>query len=124
LDSATAGSARFPRAARLTRSRDYRAVFADARRHGDRHFTVLVGHGGADTARLGLAVSKRAAPRSVDRSRLKRLIRERFRHHLATLPAVDVVVMVRPVARQCDNPALIRSLDKLWQRISGPCESS
>lgn len=122
--AAKAGRERFPRTARLTRSRDFRAVFADARREGNRHFTILVGHGGSGSARLGLAVSKRAAPRSVDRNRLKRLIRERFRHHRGKLPAVDVVVMVRPVARQCDNPVLIRSLDKLWQRISGPCERS
>ncbi|AGY92832.1 hypothetical protein SPICUR_09565 [Spiribacter curvatus] len=124
MAGATAEAQGFPRTARLTQSRDFRAVFADARRHGDRHFTILVGHGCGETARLGLAVSKRAAPRSVDRSRLKRLIRERFRHHLTRLPVVDVVVMVRPIARQCDNPTLIRSLDKLWQRISGPCESS
>jgi ribonuclease P protein component len=122
--AAKTGDERFPRGARLTRSRDYRAVFADARREGSRHFTILVGHGGSGSARLGLAVSKRAVPRSVDRNRLKRLIRERFRLHRERLPAVDVVVMVRPAARQCDNPALIRSLDKLWQRISGPCECS
>ena len=124
LTEAAAHDREFPRTARLTQSRDFRAVFADARRHGDRHFTILVGHGNGVSARLGLAVAKRAAPRAVDRNRLKRLIRDRFRHHRAYLPAVDVVVMVRPVARQCENPVLIRSLDKLWQRISGSCESS
>ncbi|RZU99524.1 ribonuclease P protein component [Spiribacter vilamensis] len=124
MAEAAASCRRFPRAARLTQSREFRGVFADARRHGDRQFTILVGQGGAGRPRLGLAVSKRAAPRAVDRNRLKRLIRERFRHHIADLPIVDVVVMVRPVARQCDNSVLIRSLDKLWQRISDSCESS
>lgn len=119
-----ASAAGFPRSARLTRGADFRAVFAQATRHADRYFTILVGHGSGQTARLGLAVSRKAAPRAVDRNRLKRLIRERFRQNLAELPAVDAVVMVRPIACHTDNATLALALDRLWQRITRECEPS
>ncbi|MEX0431469.1 ribonuclease P protein component [Spiribacter insolitus] len=114
----------FPRAARLTRSAEFRAVFGDAQRHADRYFTILAGHGSVSHARLGLAVSRRAASRAVDRNRLKRLIRETFRQQLPGLPAVDVVVMVRPIACHTENAKLAAALDRLWQRISRSCEAS
>ena len=44
-------------------------------------------------ARLGMVIGKKAVAKSVDRSRLKRCIREAFRH--AVLPAVDIVVLAR-----------------------------
>jgi ribonuclease P protein component len=115
---------RFPLEARLSSSREFRAVFAQASRYADRYFTMLTGTGQADRPRLGLAVSRKAAPRAVDRNRIKRLIRERFRHWQADLPQVDVVVMVRPVARDTENAILSAALDRLWQRVSRSCEPS
>ena len=114
----------FPRSARLTESRDFHAVFAGARRFADRHFTLLAAPGSTDRARLGLAVSRKAAPRAIDRNRLKRLIRESFRHQQGSLPPLDVVVMVRPLARQTESATLSAALDRLWQRIIRECAPS
>jgi len=69
-------------------------------------------------SRLGLAVGKKRIRRAVARNRIKRLIRESFRHHAHLLPALDVVVLCR-----CDatpsNESLRRSLQSHWQRIAG-----
>ena len=114
----------FPRQSRLTCGAQYRGVFANAKRYADPYFTLLVGNTPVDQARLGLAVAKRAAPRAVDRNRLKRLIRETFRHQSATLPKSDVVVMVRPIACHTDSATLTASLNRQWQRISRQCAPS
>ena len=85
----------FPKTARLLKVADYTDVFRQpdinlsvgplrirARKNRMRH------------ARLGLVVTKRGTPRAHDRNRIKRLIREAFRHQAPQLPAVDVVVQV------------------------------
>lgn len=111
------GEQSFPRTARLTQSQDFKAVFAGANRLADRYFTVLYRPSATTNARLGLAISKRVAKKATDRNRLKRLIRESFRQVQLTLPAVDIVVMARPIACNTENATLLASLHSLWQRI-------
>lgn len=67
-------------------------------------------------ARLGLAVSKRAARRAVDRSRIKRVVRESFRT-AGDLPGCDVVVIARPAAAGATNAELFASLTRHFARI-------
>jgi ribonuclease P protein component len=67
-------------------------------------------------ARLGLAISRRAAPRAVDRNRIRRLARESFRQ--LELAAVDYVVMARNDAVQAENTTLRTSLDRHFTRLS------
>ncbi|WP_435104333.1 ribonuclease P protein component [Arhodomonas sp. AD133] len=121
------GAARFPRAARLTDSRAFGQVFRGAERLADKHFTVLFrrrsDHPEAD-ARLGMAVSRRVAPRAVDRNRIKRMVREAFRHRRHELPAVDVVVIARGAARGAAGPRLQKSMVRLLERMQRQCDGS
>ena len=75
-------------------------------------------------ARLGLSVGTRAVGNAVSRNRVKRLCRESFRQHQQQLPAVDLVVNARHGARNGDNAALRRSLERHWRAISNQCEQS
>ncbi len=68
-------------------------------------------------ARLGLAVSKRAAKRAVDRSRLKRLARESFRHR-AVRGGRDYVVIARPGAAAAANAEILASLARHFDRLA------
>lgn len=118
---------RFPRSARLTRPEEFRRVFEQPRRSGERAFTVLARvnpAGSAARARLGLAISRKCARRACDRNRLKRLVRESFRAWQARLSGLDIVVMCRPAAVQMANRDLYAELDRHWQRLKRQCATS
>lgn len=76
------------------------------------------GEGGA---RLGLAIARKAAPRAVDRNRIKRLIREHFRQHQAGLPAVDLVFYGTPGLAQLDNIQLRQRVEQIWLKVIERC---
>ncbi|MDQ1242877.1 MAG: ribonuclease protein component [Pseudomonadota bacterium] len=72
---------------------------------------------GLGRARLGLAVGVRAAGNAVNRNRVKRVVREAFRHIHQELPAVDLVVNARPAAGKASNADMTASVMALWNRI-------
>jgi len=77
-----------------------------------------------DHPRLGLAISRKAARSAVARNRVKRHIRETFRHTQDELGGLDIVVIARPgIARQ-SGPALNDALHKLWKRLITTCAGS
>ncbi len=86
-------------------------------RSADHFFTVLMRENERGCARLGLAVGKKQVPGAVARNRIKRLVRESFRHHSTALEGFDVVVLCRSSCR-ASNEELRRSLAKHWQRLA------
>ena len=114
----------FTRAQRLLATAEFTRVFKHGRRLGDSCFAVIAAPGAGPAARLGLAVSKKVSKSAVQRNRIKRLVRESFRKHGASIPAMDIVVMARPGAAQCDNPRLAGSIDALLERTAKLCEAS
>ncbi len=118
-DSASAG---FPRSHRLLTPADYSRVFRRNRRSADRLFTVLAAPNRVGHPRLGLAIAKKAAPLAVQRNRIKRLARERFRQAQADLPNVDLVVMARPGIARNSNETIASSLAKHFAEIKRRCE--
>ncbi|ABI58223.1 ribonuclease P protein component [Alkalilimnicola ehrlichii MLHE-1] len=112
------GPCAFPRRRRLTRPQDYRRVFSGAQKAADRYFTVLARGNDQVGPRLGLAISRRVAPRAVDRNRLKRIAREVFRQRQAALGQRDYVVLARPAARTASKARLHRSLGRLYDRLN------
>ncbi len=107
---------RFRRRSRLLDSSAYSRVFKKAERSRDKMFTILYKENGESEARLGLAISKKHCRSAVGRNRLKRVIRESFRHSHAVLRGLDVVVVNQPAAMRASNKVLFDSLHKHWQR--------
>ena len=69
-------------------------------------------------ARLGLIVSRKAAPRAVDRNRCKRLAREAFRAVRTRLPAVDIVFQQKNDLRKMDNAVIRAELNRLLRDVA------
>ena len=105
----------FPRDARLLTKADFDRVFQSGTRIGSRYFRATVAHT-PDSARLGLAVSRKVSTRAVQRNRIKRQIRECYRHLRAQMPGLSLVIMPKPEAAQTDNPLLLQDLQILFQR--------
>ena len=74
--------------------------------------------------RLGLAISRKVAPTAVARNRIKRVIRESYRHWQARLDAVDIVVLGRAGVAGHSKQALRLALDTLWMELNKKCAGS
>lgn len=99
---------------RLLDAEAFGRVFEKATRSRDNCFTVLCRSNDSTVARLGLAISKKQCKKASARNRLKRLIRESFRHHQQELAGLDIVVMNKAAAADEKNARLLGSLEKHW----------
>lgn len=115
------GAAAFPASARLDHSAQFSRVFREGRRSRDACFTLLARPNGLDHARLGMAISRKHSGNAVQRNRIRRIIRESFRHRPDLLAGLDIVVLGRPGIGRMDNARLFASLERHWQRLSKQC---
>ena len=92
-------------------------MFREGQRSADRYFTVLYCGNGSSEPRLGFAISRQRVRLAVGRNRLRRLVRESFRHIRPELPGVDIVVMARDAAGSADREQLAGSLARHWRRL-------
>ena len=68
-----------------------------------------------------MAISKKKLQSAVQRNRLKRIIRESFRHHKTSLAGKDVVVLANNNVHKAKDQALTRSLESIGKKIE-KCE--
>ena len=74
---------------------------------------------GGETSRLGIALTRRLVPRSIDRNCVKRMVREAFRRHPLKKAALDCVVSLRERFDAASLPALRTEIGSLFDRLSG-----
>jgi ribonuclease P protein component len=101
---------RLRRGDRIRERRDFLRVSRDGVRSNSPSFVLLAAPrrnaDQSDLPRLGITASRRVGP-AVVRSRVKRRIREWFRHHREDLPlSRDIVVIARPSAATAPWAAL------------------
>ena len=101
---------------RLLNADAFGRVFKKATRSRDKWFTVLARKNELDTARLGLAISKKHCRQATGRNRIKRIVRESFRQHQAEISGMDLVVINQPAATTATNRQLFDSMAAHWQQ--------
>jgi ribonuclease P protein component len=110
--------ARFNKSQRLPNAAAFSAVFkASELRAGSPELLLLARHNDLETARLGVIVSKKNCRLATGRNRLKRLIRESFRHQQDALHGLDIVVLVKRGLAERDNGQVNEQLDRAWNRL-------
>jgi ribonuclease P protein component len=120
---------------RLSRSAEFERVYRQGRSKANRYFVLYAfprddERGGVDTdgPRLGVSVSRRVGG-AVDRTKVKRLLREAFWAEADRLPAgADYVAVARPDSRELaerDGMSGVRSaLTELVDAMSGGGEAT
>ncbi len=96
---------------RIRQSKEFEAAF----RHKaitNKWFAIHLVDSKHNIARLGMVVSKRIIPLSVNRNIAKRLIRECFRLNAAKLPALDFIVRIK---RKLSNESVNEAKNALLQ---------
>jgi ribonuclease P protein component len=114
-------TSRFQRADRILCTRDFTRAIKTGKRGTSKSFVVVMAprieglseNSDEKRSRLGVTVSKRVG-NSVTRNRVKRRIREWFRHAREGLPdGSDIVVIARQTARDLSGSKVAAVLDRM-----------
>ncbi len=118
-------SARLPQRARICASNDFNRVLQHPELRIARAALIFFARANQlQYARLGVVVGKKKTALSVQRSRIKRLVRESFRSRAHTVPGVDLVVLVRGEIKARSNRKIFQDLDFLWRQLQQENESA
>jgi len=97
------------RASRLRARKLFIEVYERGQRVSGSYFVVFGLPGASSRSRLGITATKKFG-HAVARNRIKRIVREIFRHHRDDAPPVDVVVNVKSAAREQSFERLLSDL--------------
>jgi ribonuclease P protein component len=101
----------FPSNSRIQQSKIFEQAFRK-KALVNKWFSIHLVNSNFEFARLGMVVSKRTIPKSVNRNFAKRLIRDSFRHNSSKLPALDFIVRIR---RKLTDETVLEAKEALLQ---------
>lgn len=94
----------------------YRRVYEEGRSVANRYLVMYYLEDRLPV-RLGVVASKRVG-KAVSRNRVKRLIKESFRHHVDGLELTgEFVIVARPRAASCSYDEISRAVEELLKRM-------
>ena len=103
---------------RIRKRIDFQCVFRKKRRLYSPYYIIYYHTNTLKHSRMGVIVSKRSVSHAVQRSRVKRMVREVFRLQQAQLGAVDVVLVARKKASVAKKEELKQCLEQLFAKLS------
>ncbi len=109
----------YPRRLRLLTGRDFQSVFDDVQlKVPDQPLLILSRPNDLGHARIGFVISKKNVRQAVKRNRVRRIIRESFRHNQHNLPAVDIIILARKGLGEMENENVHKLMKKCWSRLN------
>lgn len=106
----------FTKQYRLLSRQEFLALATSRQKKSFPGFLIVWSNNNQLNPRIGITASRKSG-NAVVRNRAKRLIRECFRHHCHTLPAVDINIVVRRSLADMTNSAVMADLLKAFQQI-------
>jgi ribonuclease P protein component len=100
----------FSKKNRLAKDRDVQRVMRQGRSFFDQSFTIK-GLQGVPTSRFTVVVSTKVSKSAVRRNRIKRVVREYLRLHMADMPVADYMVIARAKVAGFTNAELLASIE-------------
>jgi len=114
----------FCKSQRLLNAADFKNVFTDPPfKASHQHCLILAKPNHLSHDRLGLVIAKKHIRLAVQRNRIKRLIREGFRHLPRNKQGIDAIVLSRKGLGDLDNLTITRIMNKQWLRIQKKVDS-
>jgi ribonuclease P protein component len=108
----------------MNRPGDFSRVFRQGQRTGGGGLTILTVENTVGYPRLGLAIAKKHLKLASQRNRLKRIIRESFRHHQSDFSNIDIVVLSRADVSRRDDSQLWATLERHWLAVVAQWQKS
>jgi ribonuclease P protein component len=109
------GEQEFTKKHRLLNSFEFNAVFKGKEyRIGTPEFLILAKRNNEAHSRIGMVIGKKTIKLAVNRSKVKRAIRESFRRHFQKNITLDIVVVSRPSVNQLLKAGLFSKLADSW----------
>ncbi len=96
---------------------DFQRVFKQRKKIHSTHFTFYYYKNELDYLRFGVITSKRNVRLSVNRNRIRRIVKETMRTNQYLLPGLDVVIVANPQGEQAHNQELQQCLAMLIARL-------
>lgn len=127
------GGARLLQRARVRRPAEFEQAYAEGFRikgasggapgdgKGRAPLGLVCRPNGLGHPRLGLAIARKTLPRAVDRNRVKRLVRDDFRHNQGRLPAADLVIYGQAGLDKADAAQIRKTLAEFWLKVIDRC---
>ena len=85
----------FPKILRIRKKKDFQEIYAKGKRYYTQNFIIYVKENGLSYPRLGITVTRKYG-KAVRRNRMKRLIREFFRHNKKLFKVgYDYIIVVK-----------------------------
>jgi len=107
----------YTRQNRLLTPKDFQHVFNAPIKYRAPYFILFVRRNEGLGARLGVVITKRRFKHAVVRNRIRRLIRESFRHYSPELCDIDIIVLAKEQMKSQTNAYLYRELNQHWQKL-------
>lgn len=109
---------------KLNDKSQYTNVFANKNIINGKYYKLFWRYNDLAYARLGVSVSKKNINKAVSRNKFKRIIKESFRLNYNSIPAIDVVFIVKKNADTASKADFINDLNYRWSKFAGAEETT